>query len=197
MQAKESFCAAAGAYFRKKQAETQWIWQICTVSTRNHMKFHRFRCRSIGFCKCSVRICWNQAWFYEISAEITSVHKNVENTPVRDALGILRFSAFFRSKDKAAILPLWPQLECGQAHFKNRTYNAEKPPFWRFFWERWSEWQDSNLRHPAPKAGALPTALHPVIQFIYPAGRILPNQARYQLRYTRICAWVRISTLLL
>ena len=31
----------------------------------------------------------------------------------------------------------------------------------------------------APKAGALPTALHPVIQFIYPAGRILPNQLRY------------------
>ena len=29
----------------------------------------------------------------------------------------------------------------------------------------WSEWGDSNSRHPAPKAGALPTALHPVIQF--------------------------------
>ena len=27
----------------------------------------------------------------------------------------------------------------------------------------WSEWRDSNPRHPAPKAGALPTALHPVI----------------------------------
>ena len=27
----------------------------------------------------------------------------------------------------------------------------------------WSEWRDSNSRHPAPKAGALPTALHPVI----------------------------------
>ena len=25
----------------------------------------------------------------------------------------------------------------------------------------WSEWRDSNPRHPAPKAGALPTALHP------------------------------------
>ena len=25
----------------------------------------------------------------------------------------------------------------------------------------WSEWGDSNSRHPAPKAGALPTALHP------------------------------------
>ena len=25
----------------------------------------------------------------------------------------------------------------------------------------WSEWRDLNPRHPAPKAGALPTALHP------------------------------------
>ena len=32
--------------------------------------------------------------------------KNGENAPVRDGLGILHFSAFFRSKDKAAILPL-------------------------------------------------------------------------------------------
>ena len=28
----------------------------------------------------------------------------------------------------------------------------------------WSEWGDSNSRHPAPKAGALPTALHPDIK---------------------------------
>ena len=32
--------------------------------------------------------------------------ENTEVTPVREGLGILRFSAFFRSKDKAAILPL-------------------------------------------------------------------------------------------
>ena len=25
-------------------------------------------------------------------------------------------------------LPLWPQLKCGQAHSKNRTFNTEKPP---------------------------------------------------------------------
>ena len=37
-----------------------------------------------------------------------------------------------------------------------------------------------------PKAGALPTALHPVIKLFYPAGRILPNVARYQLRNTPI-----------
>ena len=33
------------------------------------------------------------------------------------------------------------------------------------FTEFWSEWGDSNSRHLAPKASALPTALHPVIKF--------------------------------
>ena len=32
-----------------------------------------------------------------------------------------------------------------------------------------------GYRHGTPKPPALPTALHPVIQFIYPAGRIHPN----------------------
>ena len=75
---------------------------------------------------------------------------------------------------------------CGQAHSEKRTFNAEKPPEWRFFLYKWSEWRDLNPRHPAPKAGALPTALHPVIELFNPAGRILPNHPRYQLRYTRI-----------
>ena len=39
--------------------------------------------------------------------------------------------------------------------------------------------------HPAPKAGVLLTALHPVIELLYPAGLILPKQARCQLCYTR------------
>ena len=43
-----------------------------------------------------------------------------------------------------------------------------------------------GYRHGTPKAGALPTALHPVIKLNYPAGRILPNHPRDQLRYTRI-----------
>ena len=43
-----------------------------------------------------------------------------------------------------------------------------------------------GYRHGTPKAGALPTALHPVIKLNYPAGRIHPKQARYQLRYTPI-----------
>ena len=43
-----------------------------------------------------------------------------------------------------------------------------------------------GYRHGTPKAGALPTAQHPVMKLGDPAGRILPNQARYQLRYTQI-----------
>ena len=51
-----------------------------------------------------------------------------------------------------------------------------------------------GYRHGTPKAGALPTALHPVIKLNYPAGRILPNQARYQLRYTRIFSFCHYTT---
>ena len=29
---------------------------------------------------------------------------------------------------------------------------------------RWSEWRDSNSRHPGPKPGALPTGPHPDIE---------------------------------
>lgn len=57
------------------------------------------------------------------------MHKNAINTFVRDVLGNLGFLAFFRAEVVTAILPLWPQTGCGQAHFENRTYNAEKPPF--------------------------------------------------------------------
>ena len=76
---------------------------------------------------------------------------------------------------------------CGQSRFyatfsnrvkssKRRCYKALR----RFALPR------PGYRRGAPKAGALPTALHPVISLFYPAGRILPNHPRYQLRHTRI-----------
>lgn len=40
------------------------------------------------------------------------------------------------------------------------------------FTEFWSEWGDSNSRHLAPKASALPTALHPDILSIIAGVRI-------------------------
>ena len=42
------------------------------------------------------------------------------------------------------------------SHSKEKCRHGIKP-----FLHFWSEWRDSNSRHPAPKAGALPTALHP------------------------------------
>ena len=64
----------------------------------------------------------------------------------------------------------------------------------RFFKERWSECRDSNPGPPAPKAGALPTAQHPVMKLGDPAGRILPNVAPYQLSYTRIFNFCHYTT---
>ena len=47
-----------------------------------------------------------------------------------------------------------------RAHQRRKRTPQKRYPF------SWSEWGDSNSRHPAPKAGALPTALHPVIELI-------------------------------
>ena len=82
---------------------------------------------------------------------------NTDYAPIRDGLGILRFSQFFCTAVITAILPLWLQLTRGQTKLKNWTFNAEKPPKRRFFEESWSERQDSNLRHPAPKPMSEPS----------------------------------------
>ena len=79
-------------------------------------------------------------------------------------------------------------------NLKNQTFNAEKPPKRRLFKERWSECRDSNPGPPAPKAGALPTAQHPVMKLDDPAGRIHPNHAFYQLNYTRIFNFCHYTT---
>ena len=63
---------------------------------------------------------------------------------------------------KAAFVPF---SATGGKHRKRRCHKALR----RFSLSR------PGYNHGTPKAGALPTALHPVIKFIYPAGRILPN----------------------
>ena len=77
---------------------------------------------------------------------------------------------------------------------KNKLLTQKNRLKRRFFKERWSECRDSNPGPPAPKAGALPTAQHPVMKLGDPVGRILPNQARYQLRYTRIFNFCHYTT---
>ena len=76
---------------------------------------------------------------------------------------------------------------CGQSRFSVRFRDpakSHKRPCCKAF--RASASQVVDGVRTTPKAGALPTALHPVIQLFYPAGRILPNQTRYHLRYIRI-----------
>ena len=85
---------------------------------------------------------------------------------------------------KIKVFPVCGQ-SCGQSRFSARfddPAKSRKRPCCKAF--RASASQVMDGVHRTPKAGALPTALHPVIKLFYPAGRILPNQARYQLRYT-------------
>ena len=65
-----------------------------------------------------------------------------------------------------------------------RATNCATPGYWVVL----SGWAYS------PKCRVLPTALHPVIQFVYPAGRILPNHPLCQSRWFQIFVLVHYST---
>ena len=84
---------------------------------------------------------------------------------------------------------------CGQSHFyavfRNRKKSCKRRC--RKALRRFAL-PCPGYRHGTPKAGALPTAQHPVMKLGDPAGRILPNQARYQLRYTRIFTFCHYTT---
>ena len=71
-----------------------------------------------------------------------------------------------------------------------RTINAEKPPFLAVFSVFWSEMGDSNSRHPAPKAGALPTALHPdyLIVHIFYSAKTVRRATNYRSEILSHCS---------
>ena len=71
----------------------------------------------------------------------------------------------------------------------------------------WSEWRDSNSRHPGPKPGALPTGPHPDIYFFFLRKVVkhvvkfhfLPPKADYQWKFSLapqrlFCFHGRLST---
>ena len=72
---------------------------------------------------------------------------------------------------------------CGQSHFyavfRNRKKSCKRRC--RKALRRFAL-PCPGYRHGTPKAGALPTAQHPVMKLGDPAGCILPNHPRYQLR---------------
>ena len=66
------------------------------------------------------------------------------------------------------------RFESRMIHFTKKERPTRGAPFW-------SEWRDSNPRHPAPKAGALPAALHPEICDCHDQ---LPKLARFRVAIT-------------
>ena len=63
----------------------------------------------------------------------------------------------FYAEVAAAVLPLWPQLECGQVCSENKLLTQKNRLKRRFFQVKWSEMGDSNSRHLAPKPMSQPS----------------------------------------
>ena len=63
----------------------------------------------------------------------------------------------FYAEVAAAVLPLWPQLECGQVCSENKLLTQKNRLKRRFFRVKWSEMGDSNSRHLAPKPMSEPS----------------------------------------
>ena len=92
---------------------------------------------------------------------------------------IFNFCHYITAREKIKDFSVCGHL-CGQTHFcaafgnRGKSRKRRRQKALRRF-----ALPCPGYRHGTPKAGALPTALHPVISLFYPAGRILPNQARY------------------
>lgn len=64
----------------------------------------------------------------------------------------------FYAEVAAAVLPLWPQLECGQVGSENKLLTQKNRLKRRFFQVKWSEMGDSNSRPDGPKPISEPSA---------------------------------------
>lgn len=64
----------------------------------------------------------------------------------------------FYAEVAAAVLPLWPQLECGQVCSENKLLTQKNRLKRRFFQVKWSEMGDSNSRPDGPKLMSEPSA---------------------------------------
>ena len=63
----------------------------------------------------------------------------------------------FYAEVAAAVLPLWPQLECGQVCSENKLLTQKNRLKRRFFQVKWSEMGDSNSRPDGPKPMSEPS----------------------------------------
>ena len=89
---------------------------------------------------------------------------------------IFSFCYYTTPQAKIKDFPVCGQ-SCGQSRFSACFHDfpkSRKRPCRKAF--RASAFLVVDGVHSTPKAGALPTALHPVIKLFYPAGRILPKK---------------------
>ena len=77
---------------------------------------------------------------------------------------------------------------------KNRTFNAEKPPKKAVLLKKVVRVTGFEPAASCSQSRRATNCATPGYLVFYPAGRIFPNQARYQLRYTRIFTFLHDTT---
>ena len=103
-------------------------------------------------------------------------------------------SAAIRTRVPVAFLPLKPPQNSNHQNRKNRTKNAEKPPKQAVFLRKVVGVRGLEPRASCSQSRRATNCATPRYEIVGLPGRIFPNQARYQLRYTRIFACHDYST---
>ena len=86
----------------------------------------------------------------------------------------------------AAVLPLKPPQNSNHQNHKSRTQNAEKPPVQAVFLRNLVGVRGLEPRASCSQSRRATNCATPRYEVVGLPGRILPKQARYQLRYTRL-----------
>ena len=103
-------------------------------------------------------------------------------------------SAAILTRVPAAFLPLKPSLNSNRTNRKNRTKSEEKPPKQAVFLRKVVRVTGFEPAASCSQSRRATNCATPGYEVVGWPGRILPKQARYQLRYTRIFNLLHDST---
>ena len=95
-------------------------------------------------------------------------------------------SAAILTRVPAAFLPLKPSLNSNRTNRKNRTKSEEKPPKQAVFLRKVVRVTGFEPAASCSQSRRATNCATPGYEVVGWPGRILPKQARYQLRYTRL-----------
>ena len=100
-------------------------------------------------------------------------------------------SAAILTRVPAAFLPLKPSLNSNRTNRKNRTKSEEKPPKQAVFLRKVVRVTGFEPAASCSQSRRATNCATPGYEVVGWPGRILPKQARYQLRYTRLSVFGR------